>query len=112
MQNILPRKMPTSSAKSSSNSHSRFKKKIEVKCWCEDLCLVFVSRTPENPGKKFWGALIIRNSKARHDARVKLHYIAATNDGINADGCWFVRGFIVHPCSSVMQDLMAIKGVF
>nr|KAJ0218107.1 hypothetical protein LSAT_V11C300144070 [Lactuca sativa] len=47
--------MPTSSAKSSSNSHSRFNKKIEVKCWCEDLCPVFVSRTPENPGNKFLG---------------------------------------------------------
>ncbi|CAH1432768.1 unnamed protein product [Lactuca virosa] len=52
--------MPTSSAKSSSNSHSRFKKKIEVKCWCEDLCPVFVSRTPENPGKKFWGCPIYK----------------------------------------------------
>nr|KAJ0220333.1 hypothetical protein LSAT_V11C200077230 [Lactuca sativa] len=47
--------MPTSSTKSSSNVNSRFKKKIEVKCWCEDLCNVFVSRTPKNPGKKFWG---------------------------------------------------------
>nr|KAJ0217021.1 hypothetical protein LSAT_V11C300120280 [Lactuca sativa] len=46
--------MPTSSAKSSSNVNSRFKKKIEVKCWCEDLCPVFVSCSPENPGKKFW----------------------------------------------------------
>nr|KAJ0198741.1 hypothetical protein LSAT_V11C600305370 [Lactuca sativa] len=52
---ILPRKMPTSFAKSSLSVNSRFKKKIEVKCWCEDLCYVFVSCTPENPGKKFWG---------------------------------------------------------
>ncbi|XP_023764918.1 uncharacterized protein LOC111913452 [Lactuca sativa] len=47
--------MPTSSAKSSSNVNSRIKKKIKVKCWCEDLCPMFFSGTPENPGKKFWG---------------------------------------------------------
>ncbi|XP_052624416.1 uncharacterized protein LOC128132205 [Lactuca sativa] len=114
--------MPTSSVKSSSNVNSRFKKKIKVKCWCEDLCLVFVSRTPENLVKKFWGVLIIREKevvgfsdgltvkefKTRYDARVKLAYRATTNDVINADGCCFVRGYIVHACFSSIQDLMAV----
>ncbi|CAH1426733.1 unnamed protein product [Lactuca virosa] len=109
--------MPTSSAKSSSNVNSRFKKKIEVKCWCEDLCPVFVSRTPENPGKKFWGGkevvgfsdgLTMKEFKTRYYARVKSDYRAATNDDINANGCCFVRGYIILACSSSIQDLMAV----
>nr|KAJ0215509.1 hypothetical protein LSAT_V11C300112740 [Lactuca sativa] len=131
--------MSTSSTKSSSNVNSRFKKKIEVKCWCEDLCHVFVSYTLENPSKKFWGCpnykvkiifpfslfhhpeifqekevvgfsdrLTMKEFKTRYDARVKSAYKAATNDGIYANGCCFVRGYIVHDCSSSIQDLMVV----
>nr|KAJ0210574.1 hypothetical protein LSAT_V11C400159210 [Lactuca sativa] len=47
--------MPKSYAKSSLNVNSRFKKKIKVKCGCEDLCLVFVSRTPKKSSQEILG---------------------------------------------------------
>nr|KAJ0196759.1 hypothetical protein LSAT_V11C700376250 [Lactuca sativa] len=105
--------MPTSSAKSISNVNSRFKKKIDVKCWCEDLCPAFVSRTPKSPRKKFWGCPNYKVDdegvqKKRYDARVKSDYRSAINDDINANGCCFVRGYIIHACSSSIQDLMAV----
>nr|KAJ0225249.1 hypothetical protein LSAT_V11C100000570 [Lactuca sativa] len=47
--------MPTFSTKSSSNVNSRNKKKVDVKCRCEDVLPVFVSCTLDNPCNIFWG---------------------------------------------------------
>ncbi|CAH1452794.1 unnamed protein product [Lactuca virosa] len=41
-------------ATSSSNSATSRITKL-VKCYCGDVCYVAVSRTSDNPGRKFWG---------------------------------------------------------
>nr|KAJ0198556.1 hypothetical protein LSAT_V11C700387740 [Lactuca sativa] len=41
-------------AASSSNLATSHRTKL-VKCYCGDVCYVVVSRTPDNPGRKFWG---------------------------------------------------------
>nr|KAJ0188713.1 hypothetical protein LSAT_V11C900479530 [Lactuca sativa] len=41
-------------AASSSISTTSCRTKL-VKCYCGDVCYVAVSRTPDNPGRKFWG---------------------------------------------------------
>nr|KAJ0189752.1 hypothetical protein LSAT_V11C800444390 [Lactuca sativa] len=47
--------MSTSSAKSSFQGGPTLRKKRIVRCGCGDVCKVFVARTPENYGKKFYG---------------------------------------------------------
>ncbi|XP_023736850.1 uncharacterized protein LOC111884764 [Lactuca sativa] len=47
--------MTTSSSRSSFNGGTRMRNKKVIRCDCGDVCGVSVSRTPDNPGRKFWG---------------------------------------------------------
>nr|KAJ0214984.1 hypothetical protein LSAT_V11C300122560 [Lactuca sativa] len=47
--------MTTSSSRSSFNGGTRMRNKKVIRCNCGDVCGVSVSRTPDNPGRKFWG---------------------------------------------------------
>ncbi|KAL7614362.1 hypothetical protein Lser_V15G07116 [Lactuca serriola] len=47
--------MTTSKSNSSWSGTSRRKNREIIRCSCGDICPIYVSRTPENPGRKFRG---------------------------------------------------------